>query len=152
MIIVDGGNHGNERFTLLLVEDNPADIGLIREIILESQHAFDLHVARDGVQAMEFLKRQAGYEHAPHPDLILLDLNMPRKDGREVLQEVKSDADLRRIPVVVLTTSDGDRDVRTAYDLHANSYMVKPIDLDEYARIIHGLADYWFLLSRLPRG
>jgi CheY-like chemotaxis protein len=128
---------------ILMVEDNPADVRLTMEAFKECKVPNTLHVARDGVEAMSFLRRQDQYADAIRPDLIFLDLNLPRKNGREVLAEIKADPQLRRIPVVVLTTSSSDSDVSKSYDLHANCYVVKPVDLDEYIKIIHNIEGFW---------
>lgn len=128
---------------ILLVEDNAADVRLTEEVVRKTGKTCSLRVARDGEQALQMLRREGQYHDQPRPDLILLDLNLPRKDGREVLAEVKEDPDLRRIPVVVLTTSKADRDVMTCYGLHANSYITKPVDLDEFEEVIKGLEKYW---------
>jgi CheY-like chemotaxis protein len=112
--------------------------------------ANEIHVARDGVEAMEFLKRQGEFTNAPRPDLIFLDLNMPRKDGREVLEEIKRDDDLRTIPVVVLTTSDADRDILRSYHLHANCYVTKPVGMTQFLEVVHDIQGYWFSVVKLP--
>ena len=135
---------------LLLVEDNEADVELTRRVLIDCDKASRLHVARDGEEAMEFLRHQGSFADAPRPDLILLDLNMPGKDGREVLAEVKSDAVLRSIPVVILTTSNAETDVHQAYDLHANAYMIKPMGYDDFVKVVQGITDYWCSLTTLP--
>jgi chemotaxis family two-component system response regulator Rcp1 len=135
---------------ILLVEDSPADIELTREALAEVKLANDLHVARDGVEALDFLHRRDGHEGAPRPDLILLDLNLPRKDGRAVLEEVKNDTSLRRIPVVVLTTSGEDEDILRAYDLQVNSYIRKPVGLDRFVEVVRSLENYWLGIVTLP--
>jgi chemotaxis family two-component system response regulator Rcp1 len=138
-------------FEILLVEDSPSDVALTREALrLLAGADLRLHVVSDGVCAMAFLRREDAYRGAPRPDLVLLDLNMPRKDGREVLAEVKGDPDLRRIPVVVLTSSSADSDVRQAYDLHANAYVAKPTDFTQFRALLAGLVTFWFRLARLP--
>ncbi len=126
-----------------MVEDNPADVRLTLEAFRECRVQNTLHVARDGVEAMSFLRRQDKYADAARPNLIFLDLNLPRKNGREVLKEIKSDPDLRRIPVVILTTSRSETDIGNCYDLHANCYVVKPVDLDEFIQIIHSIENFW---------
>jgi two-component system, chemotaxis family, response regulator Rcp1 len=139
-------------FEILMVEDNPADVRLTREAFRSSRAKSVLNVVRDGVEAMAFLRREGGYANAARPGLILLDLNMPRKDGREVLAEIKADADLKRIPVVVLTTSRAERDVVTSYDLNANCYIVKPADLDEFVDVICSTEHFWLdTVMRSPR-
>ena len=135
---------------ILLVEDNPGDVVLMNEALQEAKVANDLHVARDGVEALAFLHRDDPYATAPRPDLILLDLNLPRKDGREVLAEIKADPTLHSIPVVVLTTSHADADILTAYDLHANCYISKPVDLDQFMRVVQAIDDFWFTIVKLP--
>ncbi len=136
---------------ILLVEDNRADVRLTQEALRESTVPSELHVARDGEEALQFLRREASYADRPRPDLVLLDLNMPKKDGREVLAEVKGDPDLRRIPVVVLTTSTARRDIETSYDLHANSYVAKPLDFDAFSTVVRAIEDFWFSgVVRLP--
>jgi CheY-like chemotaxis protein len=138
---------------ILLVEDNIGDIRLTEEALKESNLLVTLHVARDGMEAMEFLRGEGGQANAPAPDLILLDLNLPRKDGREVLQEIKNDADLKRIPVVVLTTSEAESDIITTYGFHANCYINKPVDMDQFIKIVQMLEEFWFTIVKLaPRG
>jgi two-component system response regulator len=133
----------NKTLDILMVEDNPADVRLTLEAFRECKVHNTLHVAKDGVEAMSFLRRQDKYADAARPNLIFLDLNLPRKNGREVLREIKSDPDLKRIPVVILTTSRSDSDIGTCYDLHANCYVVKPVDLDEFIQIIHSIENFW---------
>ena len=137
---------------ILLVEDNPGDVRLTREGLKESKVLNTLHVVEDGVRALAFLRREGEYAGKPRPDLILLDLNLPKKDGREVLEEIKSDASLRRIPVVVLTTSTSQEDVQKTYDLHANSYVTKPADLEQFIQVVKSLDDFWFSIVKLPKG
>ncbi len=135
---------------VLLVEDNPGDVRLTREALKEGRIRSNLHVARDGVEALAFLRRRGEYAAAPRPDLILLDLNLPRKDGREVLTEIKEDAALRQIPVVVLTSSQAEEDICRAYDLHANCYITKPVDLDQFINVVRSIEDFWFTVVKLP--
>ena len=135
---------------ILLVEDNPGDAGLTRETLQDSKLLNHMSVVHDGVEAMAYLRREGKYVHATRPDLILLDLNLPKKDGREVLAEIKSDAQLRRIPVVVLTMSSAEQDILTAYDLHANCYITKPVDLDQFSAAIRGIEEFWFTIVKLP--
>ncbi len=137
---------------ILLVEDNPADVRLTREALREGAGGLRhrLHVVEDGVQALAFLRREAGYWEVPRPDLILLDLNLPRKDGREVLQEIKADPELRSIPVVVLTTSRSEEDVLRSYQLHANCYVTKPVDLDQFLEVVRRIEAFWLGVARLP--
>ena len=135
---------------ILMVEDNPGDVRLAIEAFKEGKILHRLFSVEDGVLAMEFLRRGKGFEDAPRPDLILLDLNLPRKDGREVLGEVKGDPTLRDIPVVVLTTSKADEDVARAYSLHANCYITKPVDLDLFLGAIRAIETFWLSVVRLP--
>jgi two-component system, chemotaxis family, response regulator Rcp1 len=135
---------------ILLIEDSPADVRLTIEAFNEGTVRNRLHVVRDGVEAMEFLRRTGAYSDAVRPDVILLDLNLPRKDGREVLAEVKADEQLRRIPVVILTTSRAEADVLWAYDLHANCYIVKPVDLDQFLYVVQSIEHFWLSVVELP--
>ncbi len=135
---------------ILLVDDDLADIKLTQRALEGGRIANNVHVARDGVEAMQFLRGEPPFKGAPRPDLVLLDLNMPRKDGREVLQEIKVDADLRTIPVVVLTTSDDDTDVQRSYLEHANSYITKPVDLQQFKEALIRTTEYWFAVVKLP--
>lgn len=136
---------------ILLVEDSPGDVRLMQEALREGKVANRVHVVGDGVEAMAFLRREGEYADAPRPDLLLLDLNLPRKDGREVLGEIKADPDLRRIPTVVLTTSQAEEDVLKAYNLHANCYMTKPVDLGQFLELVKNIEQYWLLMVRLPQ-
>lgn len=135
---------------ILLVEDNPGDVVLTREALGAARVVNDVHVTADGEEAMAFLRHEGPYRDVPRPDLILLDLNLPRKDGREVLAEIKADPTLRRIPVVVLTTSSAERDILTSYDLHANSYVTKPLDIDEFLSAVRDIEGFWLELVALP--
>lgn len=135
---------------ILLVEDNPADVRLTQEALKEAKVRNHLHVMEDGVAAMEFLLRKGDYADAARPDLILLDLNLPKKDGREVLEEIKQDSSLKRIPVVVLTTSQAEEDILKTYDLHANCYVSKPVDLDQFIKIVKSIEDFWLTIVKLP--
>jgi two-component system, chemotaxis family, response regulator Rcp1 len=135
---------------ILLVEDSAADVRLTREALKEARVYNTLHVVGDGVLAMDFLRQQGAYQGAPRPDLVLLDLNLPRKDGREVLAEVKGDDELKRIPVVVLTTSQAEEDILRSYDLHANAYVAKPVQLEEFLRVIRALEQFWLAVVTLP--
>ena len=137
---------------ILLVEDNPGDVRLTKEALREGRVLNNLHVVADGTQAMSFLRQEAPYAEAPRPDLILLDLNLPKKSGREVLAEVKRDEELKRIPVAVLTTSKADEDVLRSYELHANCYIVKPVDMDQFLKVIRLLEDFWLSIVKLPPG
>ncbi|MBM7119273.1 response regulator [Archangium primigenium] len=135
---------------ILLVEDNPGDVRLTIEALKEGKVRNRLSVARDGVEAIAFLRRQGAHADAARPDLILLDLNLPRKDGREVLAEIKEDPSLRRIPVVVLTTSKAEEDILRTYDLHANCYINKPVDLEQFITVVRSIDDFWLSVVRLP--
>jgi len=135
---------------VLLIEDNAGDIRLTQEALKESNLLVHLSIARDGEEAMAFLQRQGAFASSPIPDLILLDLNLPKKDGREVLQEIKADARLKRIPVVVLTTSQADSDILTTYGFHANCYITKPVDMDQFIKIVKMLEEFWFTIVKLP--
>jgi CheY-like chemotaxis protein len=135
---------------ILLVEDNTADVRLTEEALKEGKVRNRLHVARDGEEALAILRRQGSHAGHPRPDLILLDLNLPRKDGREVLSEIKADESLRRIPVVVLTTSRADEDVLRSYHLHANCYIAKPVELDQFLSVIRTIDHFWLNVVTLP--
>ena len=135
---------------ILLVEDNPEDASLTMETLKEGRIHNNISLVEDGVQAMEFLRRVAPYADAPRPDLILLDLQLPRKNGREVLSEVKEDRDLRRIPVVIMTTSAAEQDIFESYDLHANCYLTKPVELDEFIGVVRKIEDFWLTIVKLP--
>jgi two-component system, chemotaxis family, response regulator Rcp1 len=135
---------------LLLVEDNPGDVRLTQEALKEGGLPVHLSVAYDGVEALDFLFHRGPYGKAPVPDLILLDLNLPRKNGREVLSEIKEDPDLKRIPVLVMTTSHAEQDIQKAYSLNANCYITKPMDLDEFLRIVHSIEEFWLKTVTLP--
>ena len=146
------------RLDVLLVEDSPGDVRLTQEIFRDanmSAHlpnmAIHLHVASDGVEAMDFLRREGGHEQAPRPDLILLDLNLPRMDGREVLAHIKGDPDLRTIPTVILTTSDAEADVVKSYQLQANCYLSKPVQLDAFENLVKSINDFWLIRVKLPQ-
>ncbi|MGI8407512.1 MAG: response regulator [Actinomycetota bacterium] len=140
---------GNGPIEILLVEDNAGDVRLTRKALKESKVMNTLHVLTDGDEALEFLRRQSPFEDAVRPDLILLDLNLPKKDGLEVLAEVKSDAELRRIPVVILTTSQAAENILQAYDLHANAYIIKPFDFDRFIDVIKTIEAFWFRTVKL---
>jgi CheY-like chemotaxis protein len=135
---------------VLLVEDDPGDVVLIKEAFEYNKVHNALHVVSDGVQALDFLYRRDGHENAPRPDLVLLDLNLPRKDGREVLEEVKADPDLRTIPIVVLTTSEAEEDIVRSYDLHANAYVTKPVDFDRFIEVVRLIDDFFVTVVKLP--
>jgi len=135
---------------ILLVEDNQGDVDLTREALEKSKIYNKLSVVSNGVDAMDFLRRKGKYAHAFRPDLVLLDLNLPRKDGREVLAEIKTDDDLKRIPVVVLTSSKAEEDILKTYNLHANSYVTKPMDLAQFFKVVQTIEDFWFTIVMLP--
>ena len=135
---------------ILLVEDNPADVRLTQEALREGKVKNSLNVARDGAEALAFLRREGPYSGAPRPDLILLDLNLPKKDGREVLAEIKADDELKMIPVVVLTTSSAELDILKSYSLHANCYITKPVDLEQFVTVVKAIDDFWLTVVRLP--
>ena len=135
---------------ILLVEDNPGDVRLAKEALKDARVLNNLRIAKDGQEALDFLHREGNYTGAPHPDLILLDLNLPKKDGREVLAEIKTDKDLKRIPVVVLTTSKAEEDILRSYDLQANCYITKPVDLDEFIKVITSIKNFWLTIVKLP--
>lgn len=139
-----------EPIEILLVEDNPGDVRLTVEALKDSKLRNNLSVVSDGVRALAFLRREAPYTDAPRPDLILLDLNLPRKDGREVLEEIKQDDNLKRIPVVVLTTSNDEVDIIASYNRHANCYITKPVDLNRFIQIVKKIEDFWFYIVQLP--
>ena len=146
MIDADNGS-----FEILLVEDDPGDAELVKIALREGKIVCHVNHVRDGVEAMAFLRREGRHERAPRPDLVLLDLNMPKKSGREVLKEIKSDEAYRSIPVVVLTTSDFERDIEGSYQLGANSFITKPVDVDQFMNAIQSIEDYWFGIVRLPK-
>lgn len=135
---------------ILLVEDNPADIRLTKEVLNETALRHVLHIARDGEEALSMIRRQGAYAQQAEPDLVLLDLNLPRKDGRAVLAEVKADPKLTHIPILILSTSRADRDVLACYNLHANAYLQKPVDLDAFADLMRGVEDFWLRRASLP--
>ncbi|MGF1991196.1 MULTISPECIES: response regulator [Nostoc] len=135
---------------VLLVEDNPGDAQLTRIALEDSKISIHLNVVEDGVEAMAFLRKQGKYVEAAHPDIVLLDLNLPKKDGREVLAEIKVDDNLKRIPVVVLTTSQAEEDILKAYNLSANCYITKPVDFDQFVKIVKSIENFWFAIVKLP--
>lgn len=140
----------NKPIEILLIEDNPGDIELTKIALEDNKMTINLSVVEDGVEALKFLKKEGKYANAPHPDLILLDLNLPRKDGREVLAEMKADPILKRIPVVILTTSQAEEDVLRAYNLCANCYITKPVDFDRFVKIVRSIENFWFTIVKLP--
>lgn len=136
---------------VLLVEDSPGDVRLTREALKDAKVHISLHVAADGIEAMCFLNREGAYAAAPRPDLILLDLNLPRKDGREVLKEIKQSSALKSIPVVILTTSASSEDVMQSYNLHANCYITKPVGLEGFLKVVESIDNFWLSVVKLPR-
>jgi CheY-like chemotaxis protein len=135
---------------VLLVEDNPGDVRLTQEAFREANPAIHLHVASDGVEAMTFLRRERAHAQAPRPDLILLDLNLPKMDGRQVLAQVKSDSDLKTIPTIILTTSEAEADIMKSYQLQANCYLTKPVQLEAFEALVKSINDFWLTTARLP--
>ncbi len=135
---------------ILLVEDSPDDVELTLEVLKETKFRNKIHIVEDGEAAMAFLRKQGQYANAPRPDLVLLDLNLPRRDGREVLAEIKEDPDLKIIPVVVLTTSQAEEDVLRAYGHHANCYISKPLDLDQFVKVVRSIESFWLAIVKLP--
>ncbi|MFO8010467.1 MAG: response regulator [Dehalococcoidia bacterium] len=141
-----------EPIEILLVEDNPGDARLAIEALKEAKVQNNIHHVEDGVEAMEFVRKQGKYSNDVRPDIVLLDLNLPKKDGREVLEEIKSDPDLKRIPVVVMTVSQAEEDILRSYNLHANCYITKPIDLDQFIKVVRSVEDFWLTIVKLPNG
>ena len=145
------GERGSYRpIEILMVEDNPGDVRLTVEALKEGKVRNHLYTVEDGEEALKFLRRQETYTKAPHPDLILLDLNLPKKNGREVLKEIKEDPDLRRIPVVILTVSDAEQDILKSYNLHANCYITKPVNLDQFIKVVRSIQNFWLSIVMLP--
>lgn len=144
------GNEAYRPVEILLVEDNPADVRITIEAMNDSKIVNNLFVVNDGVEAINFLKKTGEYADTPKPDLILLDLNLPKKDGREVLKEIKEDPHLKRIPVVVLTISKAEEDILKSYNLHANCYITKPVDLEQFINVVKSIEDFWFTIAKLP--
>jgi len=139
----------HKKIDILIVEDNPGDTRLIMEALNE-RDIVTSHMVKDGVQAMDFLHKDSGYSQVPRPDLILLDLNLPKKDGREVLSEIKADEKLKKIPVVILTTSQAEEDILKSYNLHANCYITKPLDYNQFVTVVRSIEDFWFSIVKLP--
>ncbi len=137
---------------ILLVEDNPADVRMMVEILKETKVRNTLTIAGDGIEALDLLRRTGRYTHAVRPDLILLDLNLPKKDGRQVLAELKADPDLKRIPVVILTSSKAEEDIVKSYNLYANCYVTKPVDLEQFVKVVKSIEDFWLTIVKLPQG
>jgi len=143
-------NNDARSISILLVEDNPGDVRLIQEIFRDGKIYNKLDVARDGVEALNYLHQQGSYKNSPRPDLILLDLNLPRKNGNEVLTEIKSDEDLRRIPVIILTASCAEEDIARAYNQYVNCYLTKPIDLNQFITVVQQIKSFWLDIVQLP--
>lgn len=137
---------------ILLVEDNPADVRITTEAMKDSKIKNNLNIVNDGVEALNFLRKTGKYADAPKPDLILLDLNLPKKDGRAVLKEIKEDQNLKRIPVVILTISKAEEDILKTYNLHANCYITKPVNLEQFIKVVKSIEDFWFTIAVLPNG
>ncbi len=146
-----GSKRGCQPVEVLLVEDNPGDVRLTQEALKDGKVCNRLSVVGDGVEALAFLRREGPYGNAPRPDLILLDLNLPKKDGRDVLAEIKVDKDLKRIPVVVLTTSNAEKDVLRTNDLHANCYITKPVDFEQFVKVVKLIENFWFTIIKLSK-
>jgi CheY-like chemotaxis protein len=142
--------NGGTAMEVLLVEDNPADVRLMEEAFRERRREISLRVVPDGVEAMAYLRHEGVYANAPHPDIVLLDLNLPRKNGHEVLAEIKCDPALKLTPVVVLTTSSADEDIHKAYGMHANCYVTKPVELERFLQVVESIDDFWLNTARLP--
>jgi CheY-like chemotaxis protein len=142
--------HAKQHIDVLLVEDSPGDAWLTREAFREANASIRLHVACDGAEAMEFLQREGAFSDSPRPDFIVLDLNLPKMDGREVLAEIKGDDSLKTIPTVILTTSDAEADVLRSYELQANCYLTKPVQLDEFEKVVKSINEFWLLTATLP--
>jgi CheY-like chemotaxis protein len=149
-IPMENDDHIVNPIEVLLVEDSPADVRLTKEALKEEKLHITLKVVNDGVEAMEYLRQEGKYAQAVRPDLILLDLNLPKKDGREVLKEIKGDQSLRSIPVVILTTSKSEEDIIKAYDLHANCYITKPLDLNQFSMVVKSIENFWLTIVKLP--
>jgi CheY-like chemotaxis protein len=147
---MENDDHIVNPIEVLLVEDSPADVRLTKEALKEEKLHITLKVVNDGVEAMEYLRQEGKYAQAVRPDLILLDLNLPKKDGREVLKEIKGDQSLRSIPVVILTTSKSEEDIIKAYDLHANCYITKPLDLNQFSMVVKSIENFWLTIVKLP--
>jgi chemotaxis family two-component system response regulator Rcp1 len=137
---------------VLLVEDNAGDIRLTKEALKEGKVRLNLSVARDGVEAMAFLRKEGVFAGTARPDLVLLDLNLPKKDGREVLRDIKNDPQLLRIPVIVLTTSESNEDILSTYGLHSNCYITKPVDMDQFVKVVKLIEEFWFVVAKIPNG
>ena len=143
-------NQTAKQIEILLVEDNEGDVGLVEEVFQEAKIMNNLNIAEDGEEAMLFLRKEGKFSNVSNPDIILLDLNLPGKDGREVLKEIKEDNELKRIPVVILTTSKAEEDILKSYNLHANSYITKPVDFDQFIKVIKSIENFWLDIVKLP--
>jgi CheY-like chemotaxis protein len=143
-------DHVHKVIEILLVEDSPGDVRLTIEALKDAKVLNHLNIVRDGMEATDYLFQRGTYTHATPPDLILLDLNLPKKDGREVLADIKSDVNLKRIPVVILTTSQAEEDILKTYDLHANCYITKPVDLEQFMKVVKSIEDFWLTMVKLP--
>jgi len=143
-------NQSVKSIDILIVEDNAGDARLIREVLNDNKIYSSLYMVKDGVDAMDFLRKKGRYKTSPTPDVIILDLNLPRKDGREVLAEIKSDEKLKHIPIVIMTISQAEEDIVKSYNLHANCYITKPIDLNQFTRVVKSIEDFWFSIVKLP--
>ncbi len=144
--------NNDQPIEILLVEDNPGDVRLTLEVMKDARVRNHMSMVKDGVEALAFLRREGDFADAPRPDLILLDLNLPKKDGREVLADIKADPTLRRIPVVVLTVSKDEEDILKSYDLYANCYVTKPIDMEQFIAVVRSIEDFWLTIVKLPHG
>lgn len=144
------GNTIMDSIDILVVEDNPGDARLIKEVLNDNKFYSSLYIVNDGVEAMEFLHNQGKFSSVPKPDIIILDLNLPKRDGREVLAEIKSDNELKHIPIVIMTISQAEEDILKTYKLHANCYITKPIDLNEFIKVVKSIEDFWFSIVKLP--
>lgn len=142
-------NYGHP-IEILLVEDNPGDVRLTKEAIKDGKVINNLYVVGDGIEALDFLHKKGSFEKVPRPDLVLLDLNLPRKNGREVLAEIKADENLRSIPVIILSTSEAENDIMKSYELNANCYVTKPVDLDDFMNVVKSIEDFWLSVVKLP--
>lgn len=143
-------NQVSKPINILIVEDNEGDARLIKEVLDTNKIFNSLYIVKDGVQAMDFLNKNEKYADVPSPDLIILDLNLPKKDGREVLAEIKSDDNLKKIPVVVMSTSQAQEDILKSYNLHANCFITKPIDLNQFVKVVKSIEEFWFTIVKLP--
>lgn len=148
--MVEWQNSSGRQVEILMVEDNPGDVRITREAMRSSKVRNNLHVAEDGVEALDFLYRRGRFAGAVRPDLILLDLNLPKKDGHEVLAEIKQDPELRRIPVAILTSSEAEEDILRSYDLHANCFVTKPINFDRFIEVVKSIEEFWVSIVKLP--